>query len=172
MQLIVYDGTDYSAPDTVTIVTENAAPVSNAGNDQTVDEGDTVTLSGLASTDPDDNIAGYLWKQTGGVSVTLSNSNGAEATFVAPVPGTDSETLTFQLTVEDADGLLDVDTCNIIVNRITEVDSDGDGVPDNQDAFPLIRMSPWIRMVTAMATMPIRTTTMTACPIPGSWNSV
>ena len=109
MQLIVYDGTDYSAPDTVTIVTENAAPVSNAGNDQTVDEGDTVTLSGLASTDPDDNIAGYFWKQTGGVSVTLANSNGAETTFVAPVPGTDSETLTFQLTVEDADGLLDVD---------------------------------------------------------------
>ena len=38
------------------------APVSNAGNDQTVYEGDTVTLSGLASSDPDDNIAGYFWK--------------------------------------------------------------------------------------------------------------
>jgi len=136
MQLIVYDGTDYSTPDTVTLVTENAAPVSNAGDDQTVDEGDTVTLSGLASTDPDDNIAGYLWEQTGGVPATLTSANGAEATFVAPVPGTDSETLTFQLTVQDADGLVDVDICNIIVNRITEVDSDGDGVPDNQDAFP------------------------------------
>ena len=136
MQLIVDDGTDYSAPDAVTIITENAAPVSNAGNDQTVDEGDTVTLSGLASTDPDDNIAGYFWKQTGGVSVTLSNSNGAETTFVAPVPAADSETLTFQLTVQDTNGLLDVSTCNITVNRITEVDSDGDGVPDNQDAFP------------------------------------
>jgi len=136
MQLIVYDGTDYSAPDTVTIVTENAAPVSNAGNDQTVDEGDTVTLSGLASTDPDDNIAGYLWQQTGGVSATLTNSTGAEATFVAPVPGAGSETLTFQLTVEDTDGLVDVDLCHIIVNRISEIDSDGDGVPDNQDAFP------------------------------------
>jgi hypothetical protein len=136
MQLIVDDGTDYGAPDTVTIITENAAPVSNAGNDQTVDEGDTVTLSGLASTDPDDNIAGYFWEQTGGVSATLSNANGAETTFVAPVPGTDSETLTFQLTVQDTDGLLDVGTCNITVNRITVVDSDADGVPDNQDAFP------------------------------------
>jgi hypothetical protein len=136
MQLIVDDGTDYGAPDTVTIITENAAPVSDAGNDQTVDEGDTVTLSGLASTDPDDNIAGYFWKQTGGVSATLSNSNGAETTFVAPVLATDSETLTFQLTVQDTDGLLDVGTCNITVNRITEVDSDGDGVPDNQDAYP------------------------------------
>jgi len=136
MQLIVYDGTDYSAPDTVTIVTENAAPVSNAGNDQTVDEGDTVTLSGLASTDPDDNIAGYSWEQTGGVSVALSNFNSAETTFIAPVPATDSETLTFQLTIQDGEGLLDVDTCNILINRTTEVDSDGDGVPDNQDAFP------------------------------------
>jgi hypothetical protein len=33
--------------------------VSNAGNDQTVEDGETVTLSGLNSTDPDDNIGGY-----------------------------------------------------------------------------------------------------------------
>jgi hypothetical protein len=136
MQLIVDDGTDYSAPDAVTLITENAAPVSNAGNDQTVDEGDTVTLSGLASTDPDDNIASYFWKQTSGVSATLANSNGAETTFIAPVPAVDSEALTFQLTVHDTDGLLDVDTCIITVNRNTVEDSDGDGVSDNQDAFP------------------------------------
>jgi len=136
MQLIVYDGTDYSTPDTVTIVTENAPPVSNPGDDQTVDEGDTVTLSGLASTDPDDNIAGYSWQQTGGAAVTIVDSNAAETTFIAPVPVTDSETLTFELTVEDADGLLDVATCSVVVNRISVVDSDGDGVPDNQDAFP------------------------------------
>jgi hypothetical protein len=110
--------------------------VSHAGDDQTVDEGDSVTLSGLASTDPDNNIAGYFWNQTGGAAVTLSNANGAEATFVAPVPGSDSETLTFELTVEDADGLLDTDTCRVVVNRISVVDSDGDGVGDNQDAFP------------------------------------
>jgi len=135
LQLIVNDGTDYSVPDTVTITTENSAPVSRAGNDQTVGDGDTVTLSGLNSTDPDDNIAGYTWQQTGGTSVTLSNSKVAETTFTAPHV-TVSETLIFQLTILDSDGLQDVDTCAITVTAIAVADSDGDGVPDNQDAFP------------------------------------
>ncbi len=111
VQLIVNDGTDNSTPDTVTIITENSAPVSNAGNDQTVEEGETVTLSGLNSTDPDDNIAGYTWQQTGGKSVTLSNSKGAETTFTAPNAGTGPDMLTFKLTVIDAEGLQDIDTC-------------------------------------------------------------
>jgi len=136
MQLIVNDGTDYSVPDTVTIITENAAPLSNAGNNQTVEEGDTVTLSGLDSTDPDNNIASYSWKQIGGTSATLSNSNAADTTFVAPGVTSDLERLTFQLTVQDTDGLQDVDTCDITVSRISVVDSDGDGVTDGQDAFP------------------------------------
>jgi hypothetical protein len=136
LQLIVNDGTDSSAPDTVTIITENAAPVSNAGGDQTVNEGDTVILSGVKSADPDDNIASYSWRQTGGPAAVLSDSKAAETTFVAPAVTADSETLTFQLTVQDAHGLQDVDTCSITVNRVVETDSDGDGVPDNQDAFP------------------------------------
>jgi hypothetical protein len=136
VQLIVNDGTDNSTPDTVTIITENSAPVSDAGNDQTVEEGDPVTLNGLKSTDPDDNIASYSWKQTGGTSVSLSNSNGVETSFTAPNVATDSETMTFQLTIQDTDGMQDVDSCVITVNRIAVVDSDGDGVPDSQDAFP------------------------------------
>jgi hypothetical protein len=136
VQLIVNDGTDNSAPDTVTIVTENSPPVSNAGNDHTVQEGDSVTLNGLNSTDPDDNIASYSWKQTGGTSAILSNSKGVEATFIAPDVAADSEMLIFQLTVRDTDGLQDVDTCVIEVTKAAEIDSDGDGVPDGQDAFP------------------------------------
>ena len=136
VQLIVNDGTDNSAPDTVTIITENSAPVSNAGDDQTVEEGETVTLSGLNSTDPDDNIASYTWQQTGGKSVTLSNSKGAETTFTAPNAVTDADTLTFRLTVKDTEGLQDIDDCIATVTRVAVVDSDGDGVPDDQDAFP------------------------------------
>ena len=136
VQLIVNDGTDNSAPDTVTIITENSAPVSNAGDDQTVEEGETVTLSGLNSTDPDDNIASYTWQQTGGKSVTLSNSTGAETTFTAPNAVTDADTLTFRLTVKDTEGLQDIDDCIVTVTRVVVVDSDGDGVPDDQDAFP------------------------------------
>ena len=137
VQLIVNDGTDSSTPDTVTIITGNSAPVSNAGNDQTVQEGETVTLSGFNSTDPDDNIASYTWRQTDGKSVVLSNSKGAETTFTAPSAVTDADTLTFRLTVIDTKGLEDVDDCIVTVTRAAVVDSDGDGVPDDQDDFPL-----------------------------------
>jgi hypothetical protein len=136
VQLIVNDGTDNSTPDATTIFTENSAPWSDAGNDQTVEEGETVTLSGLNSTDPDDNIAGYSWQQIGGKSVILSNSNGAETTFAAPVVGTGPELLTFELTLIDAEGLQDIDTCSVQVTKAVSQDSDGDGAPDDQDAFP------------------------------------
>jgi hypothetical protein len=132
VQLIVNDGTDNSTPDTVTIITESSVPWSNAGNDQAVEEGDLVTLSGLNSTDPDDNIASYFWEQTGGTSVTLSNSKGAETAFTAP----DADRLTFRLTVKDTEGLQDTDNCVVTVTRVAVVDSDGDGVPDDQDDFP------------------------------------
>jgi chitinase len=136
VQLIVNDGTDNSMPDTVSILTENSAPVSNAGNNQTAEEGDLVTLSGLNSTDPDDNIAGYSWIQTGGTSVTLSNPEGPETTFTAPNAVAAADTLTFRLTVRDTQGLQDIDTCIVTVTRAARLDSDSDGVPDDQDDFP------------------------------------
>ncbi len=137
LQLIVNDGTVSSAPDTVTISTENSAPVSNAGSDQSVEEGTAVILSASGSTDPDHNIVGYTWEQTGGAAVTLSTPNQSETTFVAPQILTDGEQLTFKLTVMDAGGLSDVDTCVVEITKPAVVDSDGDGVADDQDAFPL-----------------------------------
>jgi hypothetical protein len=119
--------------DNVTITTENSAPVSNAGDDQTVQEGETFTLSGLNSTDPDDNIASYFWQLTGEKSVVLSNSEEAETTFTAPNAVTDADTLTFSLTVIDTEGLEDIDYCNVTVTKKAVVDSDGDGVPDDED---------------------------------------
>lgn len=103
VQLMVNDGTDNSAPDTATIITENSAPVSHAGSDQTVEEGDVVTLSGLSSNDIDNNMASYAWKQKAGTLVEILNPDKAEATFIAPVAAGETENLTFELTVKDTD---------------------------------------------------------------------
>lgn len=78
----------------------NVAPTANAGPDQTVSPGATVTLTGLGSTDPDGTITGYDWEQVSGPAVTLSSTTAAEPTFTAPstVAGT---TLVFGVVVTD-----------------------------------------------------------------------
>jgi len=62
IQLIVNDGKQNSAPDTVTITTENSAPVANAGLDQTARVLDRVTLDGSTSSDVDGNPLTFFWE--------------------------------------------------------------------------------------------------------------
>ncbi|MBW2430530.1 MAG: fibronectin type III domain-containing protein [Deltaproteobacteria bacterium] len=121
----------------VSFVALNQAPFANAGADQTVTEGNSVTLNGTHSTDPGGSIVSYSWEQTDGLTVQLSNSGSQIATFVAPNVGIAGETLTFRLTVTDDGGMTDDDTCIVTVSKDAVVDSDEDGVPDDQDDFPL-----------------------------------
>ena len=105
----------------VNIVWVNIPPTADADLDQTVGEGDTVILSGVNSTDPDDGIVDYLWEQTGGVPVDLYDSTEMEATFVAPhTPSGDALSLTFRLTVSDFEGLRSTDTCVVNVSWTNE----------------------------------------------------
>ena len=117
-------------------VASNQRPNADAGSDQTVTEGATVTLNGGGSTDPGGSIVTYAWQQIDGLSVQISNSGSRNASFVAPNVPIAGDTLTFRLTVTDDGGLTDVDTCSVEVTKDVVVDSDGDGVPDNQDDFP------------------------------------
>jgi RHS repeat-associated protein len=90
-QLIVNDGQVDSAPATVTITTENSPPVANAGLDQTVFVGDTVTLDGNLSSDVDGDALTYLWSITSlpsGSAAALSDPTAVMPTFVVDKAGT------------------------------------------------------------------------------------
>jgi hypothetical protein len=115
---------------------DNQPPVADAGPNQTVEEGTQVTLNGSNSKDPGGSIVGYLWEQTAGPSVAMKNPEVATTTFTAPIVSFNGEKLTFKLIVTDNGYLKDVDFCSITVTKDQIVDSDGDGVPDDEDAFP------------------------------------
>ncbi len=100
----------------------NQPPVANAGPDQTVSEGATVTLSGAGSSDPDDGIASYSWKllTVNGPQVTIINPTSVSPTFVAPNVGPEGAALEFELTVKDVAGLSKTDTCLVNVRWVNE----------------------------------------------------
>ena len=119
----------------VTAPPTNTAPEADAGDDQTVDEGDTVTLDATDSSDADGDSLSYSWIQTGGPSVSLSDASAEEPTFTAPDVSGD-QTLTFE--VEVSDGIeTDTDTVSVTVEdeppappagdvSVTLVGADGD----------------------------------------------
>ena len=91
-QLIVNDGTESSAVDTVSIVaaTTNSAPVANAGADQNIVTTTVVTLNGSASSDADGDVLSYSWTLItlpDGSNATLSNSTRVSPTFTADIDG-------------------------------------------------------------------------------------
>lgn len=92
----------------------NAQIVANAGADQTVFSGDTVTLDSSASTFPGGENVGYLWAQTAGdPTVTLQGNTLASASFVAPTVSA-TTTLTFSLTIFVV-GNMNSDTMTVLV---------------------------------------------------------
>ncbi len=94
-----------------------AAPVANAGPDQTVQELTVVNLSGSA-TDANGDPITYSWAQTAGQMVTLNTPDSAAASFTAPdVTVGNPETLTFELTASDPGGLSSTDTINVTVQE-------------------------------------------------------
>ena len=81
----------------------NAAPVANAGVNQTAVVNSLVTLDGSGSTDPDGHLPlTYGWSQSGGPAVLVSSAVVSQPTFSAPGVST---ILTFTLVVTDARGL-------------------------------------------------------------------
>ena len=81
---------------TITVLAPPLPPVADAGPDQTVKYGDTVTLDGRGSTDPNGDQITYSWAHTSGLSASLTGDDTAQPTFTAP---SSTGTITFTLTV-------------------------------------------------------------------------
>jgi len=113
--------------DTVTIsVSAQQDPVADAGTDQTINEGESVTLDASGSYDTDGTIDAHEWKE--GTVVLSSQSSFTKSDFTVG-------THTITLTVTDSQSLTDTDEVIITVQEggtivrvtpaSTSVDSDG-----------------------------------------------
>ena len=115
------------------ITVPDSPPTVHAGGDQTVGEGDTVTLSGFAM-DPDGDPITYAWLQTGSAAtrITFANASAPLTTFTAPAVTGDT-TFTITLTadgggqsVEDTLKITVKDTSTAFITTWTATDSDKD----------------------------------------------
>jgi hypothetical protein len=136
-ELTVDDG-DLSAADTVDVLVENVnhAPVADAGDDQTVDEGTTVQLDGSDGDDADGETVTFAWTQVGGTAVTLSDATNAGPTFTAPDVGVGGETLTFQLVVNDGPANSGPDMVAILVQDTGDAPACGLAVASRTTLWP------------------------------------
>lgn len=113
--------------------TSGSTPATNltaeAGANQSVTEGNTVTLDASGSTATASTITAYSWAQTdsSGVTVSLSDNSAINPTFTAPMVDA-STTLVFTLTVTSNIGATDTDTVSITIS-----DASGGGTGDDDD---------------------------------------
>jgi len=141
--LTVNDGTEDSALDSVTITAEavvvNTPPVANAGPDQIVDTGTTVSLDGAASSDIDGDPLTYSWSlSTPGGGATLSDSTAVGPTFVPDVEGVYTATLIVNDGTDDsASDSVAITAQVVVVNTPPVANAGPDQVVTAGDTVPL-----------------------------------
>ncbi len=101
----------------VTVLPVNGLPAVDAGDDQQVDIGATVSLSGSAFDEDDDELT-YLWSQIEGPSVALTSETDLETGFTAPKVAVDTP-ITFQLIAND--GQADSEPDDVTITVIGEI---------------------------------------------------
>lgn len=143
IELRTHDGRSSSRPVQQWFSSINSAPIADAGKARVIAPGQTVTLSGAASIDPQRDALDYQWRVLHAPlkqAFSLSDANTPTPMFSAQVPGD----YVVQLAVRDGSALpaaLATTVVSVIERAALPVtqqargglDSDGDGVPDDID---------------------------------------
>ncbi len=116
IELVVFEGDVPSATDsiTITVTTENTAPVADAGDDQLVQMGTTVLLDGSKSSDADLDTLSYTWRFNSVPEASLASfvdTTDPQPTFLADKSGQ----YVIELTVEDESHKSSIDEVMITV---------------------------------------------------------
>jgi hypothetical protein len=117
-ELVVNDGTVDSAPSTTTVTAEeaNVSPVADAGLDQNISTGTSVTLDGTGSSDSNGDSLTYAWtlgSSPAGSSASLDDAGAAQPTFVPDLDGD----YVFSLVVND--GTVDSSSDSVTITAST-----------------------------------------------------
>jgi len=100
-------------------VVGNQPPVAQAGGDQTVVAGNTVTLDGSASSDPDGGLLAYSWSfisKPEGSEAVIADPTAVQTAFIPDVPGV----YVVSLVVSDGTGHSEPATVTVTVNDDSE----------------------------------------------------
>ena len=100
--LTVMDGTATVSDTVIITITDsaNTPPTVDAGDDQTVTEGSTVTLDGDATDADTEDTPTYRWSHNSTLTITLDDGEALDTTFTAPNVAEDTP-IEFTLTVMD-----------------------------------------------------------------------
>jgi PKD domain len=122
MRLVLPPGVTFTSDSGIFLTKQvnppSITPVASPGSDQVVNAGDTVTLDGSGSTDPQQLPLTFTWSQIAGPVVTLNLSDPVHPTFVAPSVPPAGSTLSFQLIVSDSQLSSAPATVNITVKHV------------------------------------------------------
>jgi hypothetical protein len=120
------------SPDSKEVRHEVPLPTANAGEDQIVIANDPVTLDGSGSNNPNGVNLTYQWTQTTGPLTDILDADKIMSFFTAPDVPIPTELL-FELSVLDENGVSATDSCLIMVYPQGAVDSDNDGINDEDE---------------------------------------